>query len=391
MHGYWKKADEAVVQIRKLNRKLVFSAAVSVMLSACAFAPGMKMTTPATLPVSGHDAQVQQPDLQVPITDITTNLIRGMHESDLKADEDQIRDLIGKAQPYKLGKGDVLQITVWDHPELMAAQGGGQNVSTTRPTDPTQGFVVDNKGNVQVPYGGIVHVEGMRIDEAQRAVEHSFMKVFVKPQVTVRVASYRSQQIYVDGEVHSPGVVPVNDVPLTLNEAISRAGGFSQTADQSRMVVVRNGKSYPINLTQMLDRNLSPSDIVLKDGDLLRVVSREEHGVYVMGEVNKPTSAYPLRSGKLTLSEAISQAGSVNSNSADAAQVFVVRGSSATTPEVFHLDARSPVSMLLANQFELKPRDVVYVDGNGLVRFSRVLNLLLPAINAGLTGAVLSK
>jgi polysaccharide export outer membrane protein len=47
--------------------------------------------------------------------------------------------------------------------------------------------------------------------------------------------------------------------------------------------------------------------------------------------------------------------------------------------------------MVLANQFELEPHDVVYVDGNALVRFSRVLSLLLPAINAGLTGAVLMK
>lgn len=390
MRGYWQKSGRVVVQICKHSRRMAVGAAVSVTLSACAFAPGMKMTTPVTLPVTGHDAQASQPELQVPITDITTTLIRGMQEADLKANEDQIRDLIAKPQPYRLGKGDVLQITVWDHPELSAAQ-GAQNVSTTRPTDPMQGFVIDNKGNVQVPYGGIVHVAGMRIDEAQRAVEESFFKVFVKPQVTVRVASYRSQQIYVDGEVHSPGVVPVNDVPLTLNEAISRAGGFSQTADQSRMIVVRNGNSSRVNLTRMLDRNLSPSDIVLKDGDLLRVVSREEYGVYVMGEVNKPSTAYPLRSGRLTLSEAISQAGSMNSSSADATQVFVVRGSSDKNPEVFHLDARSPVSMVLANQFELKPRDVVYVDGNGLVRFSRVLNLLLPAINAGLTGAVLSK
>ena len=47
--------------------------------------------------------------------------------------------------------------------------------------------------------------------------------------------------------------------------------------------------------------------------------------------------------------------------------------------------------MLLANQFELEPKDVVYVDSSGLVRFSRVLNLLLPLVNAGLTGAIVTK
>jgi polysaccharide biosynthesis/export protein len=49
------------------------------------------------------------------------------------------------------------------------------------------------------------------------------------------------------------------------------------------------------------------------------------------------------------------------------------------------------VSMVLANQFELHPKDVVYVDSTGLARFSRVLSQLLPAINAGLTAAIVTR
>jgi polysaccharide biosynthesis/export protein len=58
---------------------------------------------------------------------------------------------------------------------------------------------------------------------------------------------------------------------------------------------------------------------------------------------------------------------------------------------VFHLDGRSPVAMLVAKEFDLQPKDVVYVDGNGLVRFNRVLTLLIPAINAGLTAGLVAK
>ncbi|WP_415750305.1 polysaccharide biosynthesis/export family protein [Burkholderia sp. BCC1985] len=363
---------------------------MSAVLSACAVAPGMRMSSQATLPVTSGDEQTPKQELQVPITDINMGLIRQLRDEGQKADETQFRSLIGKPQAYTLGVGDVLQITVWDHPELAAAQGGQQSTNS-RPSDPVQGFVVDENGNVQVPYAGDVHVAGMRIDQAQRAIHTALQRVFVKPQVTIRVSSYRAKQVYVDGEVHTPGAVPINDVPMTLNEAINRAGGFSQTADQSRMVVVRNGTSYRLDLTQMLGRNVNPSDILLRNGDLLRVVSREDSGVFVMGEVNKPITALPLRNGRLTLSDALSQAGSVNSASADAAQMYVIRGASEAKPQVFHLNARSPVAMVLANQFELQPKDVVYVDGNGLVRFSRVLSLLLPAINAGLTGAVLAK
>lgn len=91
------------------------------------------------------------------------------------------------------------------------------------------------------------------------------------------------------------------------------------------------------------------------------------------------------------MSEALSQAGSFNPNTADAKQTFVIRNSTSDKPEIYHLDTTSPVSMLLANQFELQPKDVVYVDNNSLVRFNRVLTLLLPAINAGVTAALLAK
>nr|WP_249173138.1 polysaccharide biosynthesis/export family protein [Burkholderia vietnamiensis] len=384
------RREARATEIRRLGTRIVIGAAMSAALSACSVAPGMRMSSQATLPVTGGDESTSQQDLHIPITDINMALIQEMREAAQRLGESQLSDLVGKPEPYTLGAGDVLQITVWDHPELAAAQ-GTQTTTNSRPYDPAQGFVIDDNGNVQIPYAGSVHVAGLRIDQAQRVVQAALQRVFVKPQVTVRVSSFRAKQVYVDGEVHTPGVVPVNDVPMTLNEAINRAGGFSPTADQSRMVVVRNGKSYRIDLTRMLDRNVNPSKILLRNGDLLRIVSREDNGAFVMGEVNKPITALPLRNGRLTLSDALSQAGSVNSASADAAQLYVIRGASEAKPQVFHLNAHSPVSMVLANQFELQPKDVVYVDGNALVRFSRVLSLLLPAINAGLTGAVLTK
>jgi polysaccharide export outer membrane protein len=126
---------------------------------------------------------------------------------------------------------------------------------------------------------------------------------------------------------------------------------------------------------------------------MLRVAARDENGIYVMGEVNRPATILPMRSGKLTLAEALSQAGSLNQNTAEANQLFVIRApyGSAGKPQIFHLDATSPVSMILANQFDLHPKDVVFVDNGALVKFNRVLNLLLPAINAGLTAAIVTK
>jgi polysaccharide export outer membrane protein len=213
--------------------------------------------------------------------------------------------------------------------------------------------------------------------------------VYREPQLTVRVTSYRARQVYLDGEVRTPGAQPINDIPMTLYEAVNRAGGFSASADQSRMVLVRNGVSHRLNLSQMLANQQDPSRIILKGGDVLRVQARDESGVFVMGEINKPATAIPMRNGRLTLSDALSQAGSLNMASSNAAKLYVIRGATEGQPHVYRLDASSPVAMLLANQFELEPQDVLYVDATGLARFSRILTQLLPAINAGLTAAAL--
>ncbi len=364
-------------------------AAVTLLASGCAMAPGMRMQNAAVLPIAsvGDGAPVEQ--LPVPVTEVTVSLLDKLkNDAGLSTDADT-RVLLGHASAYTVGVGDVLQITVWDHPELAAAL-GAQSPANARAYDPPPGFIVDDNGRLRFPFAGTIRVEGMKIDEIQSKLAMELGKSFRDPQVTVRIASFRSKQVYVDGEVHTPGAQPINDIPTSLYDAISHAGGFSSSADQSRISLTRDGQSYSINFTDLLQHGLNPSNIALRPGDLVRVSAREDNGVFVLGEVTKPVTALPLRNGQLTLSDALSQAGSISATTADAAQLYVIRGRGKDA-RVFHLDAVSPVSMILANRFELQPKDIVYVDGNGLVRFSRVLSLLLPGINAGLTAGLVAK
>jgi polysaccharide export outer membrane protein len=351
----------------------------------------MRMQEPAHIPAESGDAQTTESQLPVPFTDISIALVRKLREEARSLDSSVAVDLpVAAHTAYVVGPGDVLQIIVWDHPELAAAL-GAQPATAARPSDAPAGFVIDQDGTLQFPYAGRLHVGGLRPEEIQTQLVHALGSTFRNPQVTVRVASFRSGQVYIEGEIHTPGSQPVNDIPMTLYDAISRAGGFIDSADQSRVILVRDGVSKQISLADGAGQVGNPAQIVLRGGDLVHVLSREDSGAFVMGEVNKPVTALPKRNGKLTLSDALSQAGSLNATTADAAQLYVIRGSLESTPQVFHLDASSPVAMVLANQFELQPKDIVYVDGNGLVRFSRVLSLLLPAVNAGLTAAVVAK
>jgi polysaccharide biosynthesis/export protein len=370
---------------------LVILTATAALFSGCGSVPGQRMITPAAIQDTGGDYSTEpSAQQQIPITDINLALLRKMKaEQTSAALPPQTLALFGKPTAYKVGPGDVLQIVVWDHPELAAAL--GQPAQNTKPTDAAPGFLIDENGDVQFPYAGTLHVAGKDVASIQRELHKRLSNVYQKPEVTVRVASFRNAQVYVDGEVRTPGAQSLNDIPMSLTSVINQGGGFSANADRSRVELIRNGVTYPLNVDDMIKRGRNPSDIYLQAGDIVRVASREDSGVYVMGEVNKPATIQPMRNGSLTLSQAISDSGSFDSNTSAPRQLFVIRNSTSETPEVYHLDATSPVSMLLANQFELQPKDVVYVGQGGLVRFNRVLNLLLPAINAAVTGAVLAK
>ncbi len=369
--------------------RLVLILPLCAWLGACGVAPGMSMQQPVSIPLESGTTPDHRAALPIPVTNIDLSLIRRMHEMERNG-RGLAPDIVASPEAYTIGRGDVLQITVWDHPELALAQGASPQAAP-RTADAPPGFVVDQDGTLQFPFAGRFPVAGSTVEQVQAQLARRLDKTFNDPQVTVRIASFRAKQVYIEGEVHTPGSQALNDIPMTIYDAIGRAGGFSSTADQSRIVLVRDGIERRVDLVEMAEQGRNPSKIVLRNGDLVRVLSRDDSGVFVMGEVNKPVTALPMRDGRLTLSDAIAQAGSLNANTADAAQLYVVRGMQGEQPQVFHLDAHSPVAMVLANQFQLKPKDIVYVDGNALVRFSRVLSLLLPAINAGLTTAIATK
>ena len=86
-----------------------------------------------------------------------------------------------------------------------------------------------------------------------------------------------------------------------------------------------------------------------------------------------------MEHGRLSLTQALGEVGGVFETTADADAIYVVRpGKGRLGIDVFHLSARNPVALVLADQFQLMPRDVIYVDNTGLVGWNRFITLILP-------------
>jgi polysaccharide export outer membrane protein len=361
-----------------------FLARACAAVLAPAFALVLAGCAPAMVFRSGGSAGA---DESAPPTEmITEKLIaaeRQQHQEQANSDLDSL--LVPNPPPYAIGSGDVLSIVVWDHPELA---GNAMNAGASAP-DPSgasagaPGFVVDHLGRIQFPLIGLVAVDGLTEEQARALLTAKLAKYLANPNVTLRVQAYRSKRVYVDGEVKSPGLQAINDIPMTLVEAINRSGGLLPSADQSRIVLERGKQRYRVNLRDLVQKGINPGLVMLAPGDVVRVHSRDESKVFVSGEVLTP-KALTMHDGRLTLNEALGESGGISPLSGDARQVYVVRKTADRT-RVFQLDARVAGSLAMAESFELQPKDIVYVAATPLANWNRNLSLLIPG---ALTSAV---
>ena len=339
--------------------------------------PGGAHTTGDAHPGKGADAP--PPAALIEITDDLVEKERAARSTSVS---DDVTQLFAKPAPYTLGPGDILSIVIWDHPELNMPGAAATNGPEATGTDSvTSGYTVDAGGMIQYAYIGPLKVSGLTEMEARDALAQKLSRFVRQPQVTLRIEAYRSKRVYMDGAVRNPGVLALNDMPMTLPEAINRAGGVTPLADRSKVAITRGDKTVVVDIPDMIAKGVNPDNIELRRGDLVRVFAQTDTKVYVFGEVNRPGSL-TFNNGRMSLNEALGDAGGISQTSGDASQVFVVRGRDAGKPVVYHLNAGSPAAMATADGFPLKPNDVVFVDASALVRWSRVMGLIVPSTEA---------
>ena len=86
-----------------------------------------------------------------------------------------------------------------------------------------------------------------------------------------------------------------------------------------------------------------------------------------------------MRNGRMSLNEALGEAGGPDKLTANTAQIYVIRNNAQGGTALFHLNAAAPAALALADVFALKPRDVVYIDPVPLVQWNRIISLVLPS------------
>lgn len=346
--------------------KLLSVSALALFLNACAFAPGSHMDP---------DQAADSLEGQVLFHNITPQLIADLRTPTPPPTHNAQLDQAQAEYDYTVGRGDVLNITVWNHPELTIPAGSMRSAQEA-------GNWVHNDGTIFYPYIGRITVDGLKVTEIQELITERLSRYIEDPQVDVTVAAFRSQRVYVTGEVKQPGTQPVTNVPMTLLDAINRSGGITDMADWRSVVLTRNGQEQRFSLQDLYTRGDTTQNTLLLHGDVVHVERNDVNKVFVLGEVNRASSV-PVNRSRMTLAEALAEAGGVAEQRADASGIFVFREAPAGASyvaDVYQLNVKQATSYVLADQFELQPRDVIFVTAAPIARWNRVISLIMPTV-----------
>ena len=204
---------------------------------------------------------------------------------------------------YVVGPADVLIITSYDQDDLSGR------------------FAVENDGTFTFPMVGRVAVAGKTLRDVETSLEALLVEggFFTNPQITVSVDEYRSQKIFVLGEVRKPGVYNLSGV-MRLVEALALADSTMPTAGSEIVIIpAANDRAAAVrkDVTRVdlddLEAGNVGANVVLHDGDTI-LVPRAEN-VYVFGQVRTP-GAYPRQQDDMTVLQALAMAGGLTDRGA---------------------------------------------------------------------------
>ena len=242
--------------------------------------------------------------------------------------------------------GDILHIAVFEHSDL---------TSTAR---------VQEDGRIRLPLCGWIEAASKTAGELAESLSDAYSKASIeKAFVTVQITAYGPRTVYVIGEVLEGGksleITP--PAKLTVTQAVSSAGGFTDNADLRQVLVRREGvdgsmEELSVDVLAVISGRKNADDMVLEVGDTI-IIPRSQP-VYVVGEVTMP-GMYPVGThSALRCSEVLGKAGGL-ADTADRAQVQIFRHSTETENQVLTVDMDAVYSGQFAADVKILPGDMV--------------------------------
>ena len=249
-------------------------------------------------------------------------------------------------QDYRIGKDDLIEVSVFEAPEL----GGASRVTAT--------------GAVTLPLVGAVDAAGHTVREVEEAVEQALKEKYVNdPHVTVFLREYASQPVSMVGAVRGPGIYQIKG-EKSLLDMLAMAQGLDGEAGNTIQIIRAKspgsdepGETVSVNAQDLMENGKTELNVPIHSGDTINVL--RAGSVFVVGEVIRPNE-FVLRNGKnVTLTQAIALANGFTKD-AKRENCTVIRYHKDGSKEEIKADA-AKILRGQANDVTMLPNDILFV------------------------------
>ena len=253
------------------------------------------------------------------------------------------------------------------------------SINLTDTDDIDNSYEIDPDGMIDLPFLGKIKIDGLTVDEAQNILKQILGDFYKNPDLQISIDEFNSSKVYIVGAVRNQITINLDQKPIKLIEAAIQANFNPNAADKllgTKGFLRRDNQVYKINLNNAFTSLDDRENFFLKKDDVI-FIDRNSDSIHVFGEVTKPGEYYPNENFSLT--ELISTSG-LNQLTANAKKVYVIREdfNNFLNVKVYQLDIKNPVNLIAGRKFLLQPKDIVFIPPTDIVKWNRVISLLLP-------------
>lgn len=311
-----------------------------------------------------------------------------------------------RANAYLVNPGDLIEVSIWEASPAMlfgvapAAVALSATAGSKSSTLPEQ--MVGADGYINVPFAGRIKVAGKTLQRIETDVVKALEGKANYPQVIVRMTRNTTSNVTVVGEVQQSVLLPITPRGERLLDAIAAAGGVKQPVHKITLQLSRDTTVREIALEKVIQD--PKQNIRLYPGDVVTAYY-QPMSFTALGATGK-NDEINFEAQGVSLAQALARVGGVQDNRANASGVYVFRfespesiaegikprvaNSDGKLPIVYRLDMSDPTAFFVAQNFEIRHRDVLYVSNASAVDLQKFLNILIsviyPLVNAGNIG-----
>lgn len=371
---------------RKQSLKMVFLTIGSVLLAACTSVPSAGPGAAAVEQYQEHGDKIRVLDLNATVVNLTRARSESSGFAEVFGDDPALAG-------YFARPGDVLEVSIWEAPPATLFASGGElrGIGGSRGQDlPEQ--VVASDGTINVPFAGQIPASGRSTKQIEAAIASRLAGKANQPQVLVRILRNNSSTVTVVGEVRNAARLPLTPGKERLLDALAAVGGPTAPVVKTSIQLARGNQARVMALDAVIRD--PRQNVPLMPGDIITALSLNQ-SFTVLGAANRNEEINFEASG-ITLAQALGRIGGLQDGRSDARGLFIFRfedpmvvgglaesayrTADGRVPVIYRVDMKNPSTFFVAQHFQIKDKDVLYVANATGTELQKFLNLILSGL-----------